>query len=337
MEKSDFSNLRVHATGLQTVMKLVENDLNNLPMGYSYGRDANNSPLLKLLFPNMLRIGRLNQRALDGPVRMPAGPGELMQRIETGYSTFFRLFNSTMVPKLLKSPKWFKSGEQLEVNDIIYFQKDESDLSSKWSIGKVVKVDKGRDGLVRRVSIQYQNANEDFSRTTDRAARSIVKLMNIDDTNWLDDLEEAEKLIAVLQDEEAKDKTYIMSKTSEGGLRFRLTATSGHNLPKRNVGVHRKPTCTVARSKFMKPCRRCCCISHCLFFKHTNNDVMVDVADTRPQKVKYSEMLDRSWLDTETYEEEMFDIDRHDPFMSLLCATNLNLNDGASTTSLASA
>ena len=64
---------------------------------------------------------------------------------------------------------------------------------------------------------------------------------------------------------------------------------------------------------------------------------MVDVADTRPTKVKYSEMLDRSWLDTETYEEEMFDIDRHDPFMSLLCATNLNLNDGASTTSLASA
>ena len=36
----------------------------------------------------------------------------------------------------------------------------------------------------------------------------------------------------------------------------------------------------------MKPCRRCCCISHCLFFKHTNNDVMVDVADTRPKEVK---------------------------------------------------
>jgi len=60
---------------------------------------------------------------------------------------------------------------------------------------------------------------------------------------------------------------------------------------------------------------------------------MVDVADTRPQEVKYSEMLDRSWLDTETYEEEMLDIDRHDPFMSLLCATNLDLRDDASTTS----
>ena len=54
-------------------------------------------------------------------------------------------------------------------------------------------------------------------------------------------------------------------------------------------------------------------------------------------QVKFVDMLDRSWLDAETYEEEISDIDRHDPFMSLLCATNLTLNDGASTTSLASA
>jgi hypothetical protein len=46
------------------------NELNNLPLGYSYGRDSDNSPLLKLIFPNMLKIGRLNSRALDGPVRI---------------------------------------------------------------------------------------------------------------------------------------------------------------------------------------------------------------------------------------------------------------------------
>ena len=78
MEKSEIDKQRVHATGLQTIAKLIENDLNNLPLGYSYSRDSDNSPLLKLIFPNMLRIGRLNNRALDGPVRMPAGPGELM-------------------------------------------------------------------------------------------------------------------------------------------------------------------------------------------------------------------------------------------------------------------
>ena len=61
---------------------------------------------------------------------------------------------------------------------------------------------------------------------------------------------------------------------------------------------------------------------------------MVNVGSTSIQKVKFVDMLDRSWLDTETYEEKIFDIDRHDPFMSLLCATNLDLNDGASATGL---
>ena len=126
---------------------------------------------------------------------------------------------------------------------------------------------------------------------------------------------------------------YILSEANEGGLRFGVAATCCHNLPKRNVGVHRKLSCTVARSKFSKPCRRCCCISHCLFFKHINNEVMVDVTDASPQKVKFSEMFDRSWIDTKTYEEEMFDIDRLEPFMSLLCSTNLDLRDDPSTAS----
>ena len=49
--------MRLHAMGYQTLMKLIENDLNNLPFGYGYGRSADNSPLMKLIYPNMLKIG----------------------------------------------------------------------------------------------------------------------------------------------------------------------------------------------------------------------------------------------------------------------------------------
>ena len=75
LDKCDVDKMRLHATGLQTFCKLIENEMNNLPCGYSYTRDADNSPLLKMIFPNMLRVGRNNSRALDGPVRMPSGPG----------------------------------------------------------------------------------------------------------------------------------------------------------------------------------------------------------------------------------------------------------------------
>ena len=132
--------MRLHATGLQTVMKLVENDMNNLLMGFSYGRDSDNSPLLKLIFPNMLRCGRMNTRALSGPVRLPKNPGELVEKIEKGYSVFFKLWNTTMVPKLMKQSKWYNNMEELKVNDIVYFRKVESELSSKWTVGKIVNV-----------------------------------------------------------------------------------------------------------------------------------------------------------------------------------------------------
>ena len=47
----------------QTLASLIANDINNTPLGYAYGRDENNSPLLRLLSPNMLRLGRNNSRA----------------------------------------------------------------------------------------------------------------------------------------------------------------------------------------------------------------------------------------------------------------------------------
>ena len=82
LDKSSVGELSLHATGLQTLCKLIENDLNNLPMGYSYARDSDNSPLLKLIFPNMLRIGRNNCLALEGPFKLSSDPTDLIKKVE---------------------------------------------------------------------------------------------------------------------------------------------------------------------------------------------------------------------------------------------------------------
>ena len=104
-----------------------------------------------------------------------------MEKIEDSYSSFFRIWNTTMVPKLMKAYKWYKSGEMLKVDDIVYFQKAISELSSKWSLGIVTEIEKGKDGLVRRATIKYQNSSEDAPRFTDRAAQSLIKLFHIND------------------------------------------------------------------------------------------------------------------------------------------------------------
>ena len=91
--KIDIQNSRLTATGLQTMCKLVENKINNIPFGYSFAKDATNTPLLRILTPNMMRIGRLNSRSLDGPVRFPRGPKEIMSKVESLYEAFFKVWN----------------------------------------------------------------------------------------------------------------------------------------------------------------------------------------------------------------------------------------------------
>ena len=205
-QKIDLENKRLHATGLQTLAKLVENDINNVPLGFSYGRDADNTPLLKLITPNLLKIGRLNSRALDGPVRFPKGPKDLMVKVEQTYDAFFKVWNATMVPKLLHQPKWFKECPELKPGDIIYFQKTENELSSDWTVGQVYYVTRSKDGVVRRVCVKYFNHNENKPRFTDRAVRSLVRLFNIEDTYYMNDMAKVDKLITELRKDEVPRK-----------------------------------------------------------------------------------------------------------------------------------
>ena len=127
-------------------------------------------------------------------MKLPSGPSQMMKKVNEAYKLFFRLWDTFLLPKLMKLNKWFDDKYQLQVGDIVYFRKEESELSSRYTVGKVVDIVKSsKDGLVRRVSVQYQNASENKPRTTDRAARTLIKLFNIDDTFWNDDMAEVGK------------------------------------------------------------------------------------------------------------------------------------------------
>ena len=137
----------------QTFCKLAENAYNNLPIGFSHSRDQDNTEMLKILTPNMLRVGKINSRALQGPIRLPVDKRELLEHVEKIYSGWFKIFKDTVVPKLIQQPKWFRMDKDLKENDIVYFQKKVSALGSNWKIGEVDQVIVGRDGLIRRAVI----------------------------------------------------------------------------------------------------------------------------------------------------------------------------------------
>ena len=107
LEDTGVKTKRMTATGLQTLLKLVENNYNSLPLGYSYDRSQDNTPLFKIITPNFFKMGRNNQRALDGPVRLPTDGGEMLEKVYETYDAIFKLWASTYIPRLIYRPsKW---------------------------------------------------------------------------------------------------------------------------------------------------------------------------------------------------------------------------------------
>ena len=83
-------------------------------------------------------------------------------------------------------PKWLQSDRDLLPGDLVYFMKKERKLTTKWTIGMVEEVQKGRDGILREVTIKYCNSSKQkltlevdsskdktLQRYTDRSVRKI--------------------------------------------------------------------------------------------------------------------------------------------------------------------
>ena len=217
-EDCGLSKRRIHATGWQTFCKLAENSYNNLPIGYSYSRYQDNTELLKILTPNMLRIGRINSRALQGPIRLPINKKDLMEQVELTYQAWFKIFKETVVPRLISQPKWFKIDRDLKEKDIVYFQKSESALSSPWTIGQVDQVIASKDGLIRRAVVKYFNPNENHPQLTDRSVRKLVKLWSLDDSCLFDDMSELQQRLDAKQGGQQADAAQPVQRAQVGDL-----------------------------------------------------------------------------------------------------------------------
>ena len=152
----------------------------------------------------------------------------------------------TMVPRLIPQPKWFKESPELKPEDIIYFQKTESELSNDWTVGQVDSVTKSKDGVVRRACVRYFNHAEEKPRFTDRAVRSLVKLFNVEDNYFISDMAEVEAMMFDLQKDAVKEPEKV----------------EPTKLVRNEDGTYRVKTTT---TRFC----HCCCNEHCKLNVHT--------------------------------------------------------------------
>ena len=148
-----------------------------------------------MLTPNMLRVGRSNERSLDGPMKLPGSASDLLKSVQSTYDAWFKVWNATYLPKLMQQPKWWNQEAHISEGDVVLYRKHDGDISSPWVLGVIDQIVKGRDGLARRALVQRKNASEETSRVTDRHVRKLVKIWSIEDMSIEDDLAELHRRI----------------------------------------------------------------------------------------------------------------------------------------------
>ena len=57
-------------------------------------------------------------------------------------------------------------------------------------MGRVDQVVRGKDSLIRELTVAYRNSTESFDKITNRAVRSLVKLFSVDEDCVQKDLKE---------------------------------------------------------------------------------------------------------------------------------------------------
>ena len=230
LKELGLATMRIHSMGLQTMCKMVENTLNNLPYGFTQARSDTNQSLYKLISPNLLRHGRNNNRSLSGPVKLSSDNNKMLQEVEKRNDAWFKIFKDSCIPNLVMQQKWFKNETDLAVGDLVYFRKTDSELGEgDWCVGLIDQVIPSKDMKIRKVIVKYRNTNEDFDRFSKRNSRKIVKLWNVEDESVWDDLSWVQQKIVEFQ-----------------------------KVPGSNV--HASPV--IIESKF-ENCISCCCRIHC--------------------------------------------------------------------------
>ena len=213
--------------GWQTLAKVIERDVNNIPLGYLQ-HDTDLGPLLQVLTPNSLKLNTASERAPTGLFTIPSHAKDLMSEIEKKYQFWYEIWNTDYIPLIARRQKWFSNDDDLKENDIVYFKLTTSAISSRWHIGKVEYVIPSRDMKARKVGISYKHDTEDGSRKmtiVDRPVRQVVKLCDIEDSSLLDDItavrNAARKIIderRIVPENEFKeaDKTEVITIESSG-------------------------------------------------------------------------------------------------------------------------
>ena len=133
---------------ISTIFAETENLINSRPLGYTHS-DPNE---LQPLTPNHFLIGRSTTEVPQGPFTTSKDPRKRFEFVQALVNQVWKRFIREYIPTLIQRNKWKVRGRQLSVNDIVLLV-DFNAPRGQWSLGRVIEVYPGSDGIVRNVRV----------------------------------------------------------------------------------------------------------------------------------------------------------------------------------------
>ena len=182
-------NRRLSVLEWETTCSEVSNTINNLPV--AIGNEVDDLENLDLITPNRLRLARNNNRSPVGPLDVTGRIDKLLQLKTDAFQAWWECWLTSALPKLVPTPKWFRNDEDIQVGDIVLFNRSEGSLIGDYRYGIVDDVSVSPDGKIRAVTVRYRNASENMDRKTFRAVRSLIIIHRADEIDIMEELGEA--------------------------------------------------------------------------------------------------------------------------------------------------
>ncbi|XP_066931129.1 uncharacterized protein [Clytia hemisphaerica] len=179
-------NQRLSILHWETLASTISNSINNLPLAVGNFKEFEMSDLIT---PNRLLLGRNNDRSPSEPLTVTNDTDKILRTNKKIFDSWFECWLTSHVPALMDQPKWFKNDNDIKPGDIVLFTKQESSLSANYQFGIVKSINKGRDGKIRDVIVQYQNSTEKVKRETHRSVRSLVLIRGVDEIDLMKQLD----------------------------------------------------------------------------------------------------------------------------------------------------
>ena len=172
-------NQRLSFVQWETLMTQISNSINNLPIGLR--NRVSNLENLDLITPNRLILGRNNDRCANSPLVICPDHKKMIEKNADIFRAWFDAWITSYVPTLIERPIWHKTELHIAVGDVVLFLKSEKEFDLQYQYGMVSKVYEGRDNIIRKVDVEYQNDKEGVKRSTQRGVRDLVIIHSVEE------------------------------------------------------------------------------------------------------------------------------------------------------------